>query len=141
MTHARYLIDTSGLFRILQREQRLAWGDHLAAGLIAVCPLVELDFCYSARTLADRLDKVRLLHEVFPWVPMADAAYQRAEEVQQLLTQHGTHRSAGAVDLLIAATAERAGLVVLADDRDFRTIAKVTGQPVAGVVGGPGPRG
>jgi predicted nucleic acid-binding protein len=34
------------------------------------------------------------------------------------------------VDLLIAATAERAGLTLLRDDRDFDTVAAMTGQPV-----------
>jgi predicted nucleic acid-binding protein len=93
-------------------------------------PVVELEFLYSARSLADRLEKRRLLRDLFGWVPMGDHAWERAEEVQQLLTEAGSHRSAGAVDLLIAATAERARLSVLCDDRDFKTIAKVTGQPV-----------
>ena len=61
---------------------------------------------------------------------MSDRAYERADEVQQLLTETGRHRSAAPVDLLIAATAERAGLIVLCDDRDFQTVASVTGQPV-----------
>jgi len=47
MTPAIYLIDTSGLFRILQAELRKVWSDHLAAGVIAVCPIVELEFLYS----------------------------------------------------------------------------------------------
>lgn len=130
MSAARFLIDTSGLFRILQKEHRLAWSDFLAAGVIAVCPVVELEFLFSARSLADRLHKQRLLREVFTWVPMSERAYERAEEVQQDLTERGTHRSAGPVDLLIAATAERAGLIVLCDDRDFETVSTVTGQPV-----------
>lgn len=134
MNHARLLIDTSGLFRILQREIRPIWEEHLAAGVIAVCPLVELEFLYSARSLADRLDKIRLLRELFSWTPMTDNAFQRAAEVQQLLTQRAEHPSAGAIDLLIAATAERARLTVLADDNDFRTIARVTGQPVRSVI-------
>jgi predicted nucleic acid-binding protein len=49
---------------------------------------------------------------------------------QQLLTETSTHRSAGPVDLLIAATAERERLTVLCDDHDFQTVAAVTGQPV-----------
>jgi hypothetical protein len=61
---------------------------------------------------------------------MSDRAYERAEEVQQFLTERGAHRSAGPVDLLIAATAERSGLIVLCDDRDFETVSAVTGQPV-----------
>ena len=130
MSPALYLIDTSGLFRILQDKLRQAWGDQLAAGVIAVCPVVELEFLYSARSLADRLAKKRLLRDVFGWVPMSDRAYERAEEVQQLLTEVGGYRSAGPVDLLIAATAERERLTVLCDDRDYLTVASVTGQPV-----------
>jgi predicted nucleic acid-binding protein len=127
---ARFLIDTSGLARILQKEQRTAWADFLSAGVIAVCPVVELEFLYSARSLADRLDKQRLLGQVFAWVPMADRGYERAAEVQEALTRSGEHRSAGVVDLLIAATAEQHRLIVLSEDRDYETVSAVTGQPV-----------
>ncbi len=130
MTPAIYLIDTSGLFRILQAELRKAWSDQLAAGVIAVCPVVELEFLWSARSLADRLEKQRLIGELFGWVPMHDRAYERARDIQQALTERGTHRSAGAVDLLIAATAERERLIVLCDDRDYLSVAAVTGQAV-----------
>ena len=130
MSPALYLIDTLGLFRILQSELRKTWSDQLAGGVIATCPLVELEFLYSARSLADRLDKQRLLRDLFAWVPMPDGVYERAGEVQQLLTNAGAHRSAGPVDLLIAATAERMRLTVLCDDRDFLTVASITGQPV-----------
>jgi predicted nucleic acid-binding protein len=123
---ALYLIDTSGLFRILQSKLRQAWSDELAAGVIAVCPVVELEFLYSARSLADRLEKQRLLRTVFGWVPMGERAYDRAQDVQQMLTEVGKHRSAGPVDLLIAATAEQAQLTVLCDDRDFEAVASVT---------------
>jgi predicted nucleic acid-binding protein len=127
---ALYLIDTSGLFRILQSGLRKAWSDHLAAGVIAICPIVELEFLFSAQSLADRLEKQQLLHDLLGWVPMPDRAYERAAEIQLLLTETGAHRSAGPVDLLIAATAERERLIVLCDDRDYQTITRVTGQPV-----------
>ena len=130
MSPALYLIDTSGLFRILQGELRQAWSDQLAGGVIAICPIVELEFLSSARSLADRLEKQRLAHDLFGWVPMHDRAYERAEEVQQLLTGAGAHRSAGPVDLLIAATAEHLRLTVLCDDHDYQTVAATTGQPV-----------
>jgi len=61
---------------------------------------------------------------------MHDGAYERARGVQQMLTETGTHRSTGAVDLLIAATAERERLAVLCDDRDYLAIARVTGRSV-----------
>jgi predicted nucleic acid-binding protein len=118
------------MFRILQAELRKAWSDQLAAGVIAICPIVELEFLYSARSLADRLEKQRLIRDLFGWVTMHEGAYERAGEVQQLLTETGTHRSAGPVDPLIAATAERERLTVLCDDRDFQAVAAVTGQPV-----------
>lgn len=130
MSGALYLIDTSGLFTILRREHREPWSEHLAAGVIATCPIVELEFLYSARSLADRLEKQRLLREVFAWVPMPERAYERATDLQQALTERGTHRSAGAVDLLIAATAEQERLSVLTADKDFGAVAAVTGQSV-----------
>ena len=130
MSPAIYLLDTSGLFRILQGELRQAWAEELAAGVIAVCPVVELEFLYSARSLADRLEKKRLLRTVFGWVPMAERAFERAEAVQQMMTEVGKHRSAGPVDLLIAATAEQARLTVLCDHRDFDVVASITRQPV-----------
>jgi hypothetical protein len=61
MSPALYLIDTSGLFRILQDKIRQAWSEQLAAGVIATCPLVER----------------RLLQKVFGRVPMTDGAYER----------------------------------------------------------------
>ena len=130
MNPARYLIDTSAVFRILQGKLRQAWSDQLAAGIVATCPIVELEFLYSARSLADRLARQRLFHNLFGWVPMSERAWERAAEVQQLLTEAGTHRSAGPVGLLIAATAEHERLTVLCDDRDFKAVATVTGQPV-----------
>jgi predicted nucleic acid-binding protein len=130
LTPALYLIDTSALFRIFRDKLRQAWSDQLAAGVIAICPVVELEFLYSARSLSDRLEKLRLLHDLFGWVPMDERAWERAAEVQQLLTETGKHRAAGPVDLLIAATAERERLTMLCDDHDFETVAAVTGQPV-----------
>jgi predicted nucleic acid-binding protein len=128
---ALYLIDTSGLFRILQGELRKAWSDYLVAGVTAMCPIVELEFLFSARSLADRLEKRQLMHDLSGWVPMSERGYERAAEVQQMLTDGGMHMSAGPVDLLIAATAERERLTVLCDDRDFQAIARMTGRYVS----------
>ena len=54
----------------------------------------------------------------------------RAWEVQMLLAGHGEHRAPSIPDLLIAATAEKAGLTVLAVDKAFDLIAQITGQSV-----------
>jgi len=135
MSPALYLADTSGLFRLLQAKTGEAWDEHLAAGVIATCPVAELEFLFSARSLADRLEKQRLFRRLFTWVPMPDDANERASEIQQRLTETGHHRSAGPVDLLISVTAERHRLTVLTGDRDFLTVAAVTGQPVRLVTG------
>lgn len=130
MNPARLLIDTSALARVLAHPHvRQLWAQHIAEGVVAVCPLTELEFLYSARSSADRdkhLDRIRLL---FTWAPVDERAWQRAAEVQQTLTEAGEHRSAGPVDLLIAATAELQGLTLLHYDRDFETIAAHTTQP------------
>jgi len=87
VTPAIYLIDTSGLFRIFQQEWRTAWTEQLAAGVIPGCPVVELEFLYLARSLADRLEKQRLLHDLFGWVAMNDRVFERADQLQQMLTE------------------------------------------------------
>ncbi len=53
----------------------------------------------------------------------------RAIELQSVLAETGQHRAPSIPDLLIAATAELAGLTVLHSDKDFELIAQVTGQP------------
>jgi len=50
-----------------------------------------------------------------------------------VMTARGTHRSAGVVDLLLAATAELNGLALVHYDHDFDEIIKVTGQPAVWV--------
>jgi predicted nucleic acid-binding protein len=67
---------------------------------------------------------------LFGWVPIYEGACDRARDVQQALTKTGSHRSAGAINLLIAATAERNHLTILCDDHDYLTVARVTDQPV-----------
>ncbi|MGI9623453.1 MAG: PIN domain-containing protein [Acidimicrobiales bacterium] len=54
----------------------------------------------------------------------------RAVEIQSTLAERGQHRAPSVPDLLLAATAELAGLTVLHLDKDFELIAQLTGQPV-----------
>lgn len=130
MSPVTHLIDTSAAARILTiasvREQ---WSEHLAEGVIALCDITELEMMFSARSLADRLAKEELFAELFNWTPVPDGVYRRARSVQRRLTETGAHRSAGAVDLLVSATAELSGLTVLHYDADFETVAALTGQP------------
>jgi predicted nucleic acid-binding protein len=126
---AQFLIDTSALARLMRGDaEQYGWDDAVAAGLIAVCPITELEFFFSARSAADRAQGIEDIRTLFGRVPVDDRAYDRAWQVQDMLTQRAQHRSAGPVDLLVAATAELQGLTLLHRDHDFECVAAVTGQ-------------
>jgi hypothetical protein len=61
---------------------------------------------------------------------MDQTVLDRAVEVQDTLVDRDQQRGAKIADLLIAAAAEAAELVVLLCDHDIDLIASVTGQPV-----------
>ncbi len=65
---------------------------------------------------------------------MDQGVLDRAVAVQDALAARSEQRGAKIADLLIAAAAEAAGLVVLHYDHDFDLIATVTGQPVEWVL-------
>jgi predicted nucleic acid-binding protein len=126
---SQFLIDTSALARLMHSEaETYGWDQAVTAGLVAVCPITELEYFYSARSQTDRERGIEDMRQLFGWVPVDDRAYDRAWQVQDLLTAKGQHRSAGPVDLVVAATAELRGLTLLHRDRDFDRIAAVTGQ-------------
>lgn len=59
-------------------------------------------------------------------MPVRVDAWQRVLILQRAMAGSGCHRVAGAVDLLVAVTAQNHGLTVLHYDRDFETIARHT---------------
>ena len=61
---------------------------------------------------------------------LTPAIEDRAVEVLALLADRGQLRAPSIPGLIIAATAELAGLTVLHLDKDFDIIADITGQPV-----------
>jgi predicted nucleic acid-binding protein len=101
--------------------------------VVGVCPVTELELLYSARSKAEREERLELVRAAFAWVAVPDRVYSRAAEVQAAMTSRGTHRSAGVVDLLLAATAELTGLALVHYDGDFEEITKVSGQAVVWV--------
>ena len=107
----------------------------IAAGRLAVCEVVALELLYSARSVADYHALSEAL-AALPWIPTTQDALRRAIEVQGALAAKGQHRRP-LPDLMIAATAELAGAVVLHYDHDFDLIAEVTGQETEWIV----PRG
>ena len=134
MTPARFLIDTSALVRLLRNQEvRGRWQPQIIASVMGVCPLTELEFLHGARSKSEREELLELLNVAFTWVAVPDRVFVRAAEVQAGMTDCGTHRSAGAVDLMLAATAELSGLTLVHYDHDFDEIVKVTGQPAVWV--------
>ena len=134
MTWARFLVDTSALVRLLRHDAlHDQWQAQITAGIVAVCPIVELELLYAARSKADRDERLQLLNAAFTWMAMPEPVFRRAAEVQEAMTARGTHRSAGPVDLLVAASAELHGVTLVHYDHDFDEIVKVTGQPMVWV--------
>jgi predicted nucleic acid-binding protein len=134
MTPARFLVDTSAVVRLLRdRDVRARWQPQITAGVMGICPITELELLYSARSKADREEWLELLNATFAWVAMPDRVFGRAAEIQDAMTARGTHRSAGAVDLLVAATAELNGLTLVHYDHDFDEVVRTTSQPAVWV--------
>ena len=94
-----------------------------------ISTLTRLEVGFSARTGGELRDELRRPPLIaMPVEYLTPAIEDRAVEVQGRLAERGHHRAPGVPDLLIAATAELVGLVVLHGDKDFELIADVTGQ-------------
>lgn len=131
MSPAVFLVDTSALNRLVQgleNPELRPWIENVDKALIAISPITELEFLHSARSGKDRRKAVSFLNSALLPATLDEEQARRAFEVQRILTENGEHRSAGTVDLLVAACAELSGLTLLHYDRDFETIAKHTGQ-------------
>jgi len=130
-----YLADKSALARLGHDAVAARLGPLLVDGLIATCPIIDLEVLYSARSLAD-YEEILEERRAMPSYPITIAVTERAIDVQHELARKGRHRLP-LPDLLIAAVAELNDLAVLHYDADFDRIAAVTNQPAEWVV----PRG
>lgn len=130
---ASRIADKSALARMNNPAVAEALTPSLLAGDVATCSIVDLELLYSARGHAD-FEAIRTDQAGFERVDIVQADFNRAIDVMGLLAGVGRHRSAGLPDLLIAALAERVGLVVVHYDADFDHIGEVTGQQMLWVV-------
>lgn len=120
-----YLLDTSGLVRLLgDRGLQEAWYDAVDAEAIASCYPQRTEFLYAARAASEYDEITEMFGDLYPDVPVPKNAGRWIASVQHHMAQAGEHRSASAVDLMIAATAAHHGLTVLHDDADYRTVAR-----------------
>jgi hypothetical protein len=132
-----FLADKSALTRRGTRlEVRETLEPLLVAGEVATCGIIDLELLYSATSRATYRALAEALRGL-PRVPVEDASVKRALEVQAMLAERSQHRAVPLPDLLVAACAESAGLVVLHYDADFDRIAELTGQATQWIV----PRG
>lgn len=133
---ARYLVDKSALARMPLEPVRRRLAPIIEAGEAATCAVIDLEVLFSARN-GEEHEKIRQRRDLaYLSVPFTEEILQRAIEIQGELAKTGRHR-VPIPDLLIAVTAEAAGLTVLHYDGDFDVIASVTRQPMEWVV----PRG
>ncbi|WP_250280623.1 MULTISPECIES: PIN domain nuclease [unclassified Frankia] len=129
-TTQRWLVDKSALVRLSESPDADLWLSRIQQGLLRITTVTILEVGFSARSVQDL--RVRLRRPPVSAMPVENTTPRiesRAVEVQELLAGTGHHRAPSVPDLLIAATAELAGLVVLHVDKDFELIAAVTGQP------------
>jgi predicted nucleic acid-binding protein len=134
------LADTSAWFVADRYETDLRedFDRRLVGGRIATCDMVRFELLLSARNGGEMTELTSEL-AVVPDCPIGKREWERALWVYQRLGDQGGahHRSVGYPDLLIAAAAEAAGVVVLHYDEDYERIAEITGQPTRWLV----PRG
>ncbi len=120
-----YLLDTSALVRLL-RDPKLqeAWYDPIDAEAIGSCYPQRTEFLYSARNAVEYDEITEMFSDLYPDVAVPKTAGRWVSSVQYQMSRAAQHRSASAVDLIIAATAAYHGLTVLHDDADYRTVAR-----------------
>ncbi len=124
-----WLIDKSALVRLAASPDSSEWASRIERGLVRITTVTRLEVGYSARSGADlRAGLAQPPVSAMPVEYLTPAIEDRAVEVLMVLAGSGQHRAPSVPDLIIAATAELAGLTVLHCDKDFDLIAGVTGQ-------------
>jgi predicted nucleic acid-binding protein len=126
-----WLIDKSALVRLGASPDAGEWARRIERGLVRITTVTRLEVGYSARSGTDlRSGMARPPLGSMPVEYLTPAIEDRAVQVQAILADRGRHRAPSIPDLIIAATAELAGLTVVHLDKDFDLIAGITGQPV-----------
>jgi predicted nucleic acid-binding protein len=126
-----WLIDKSALVRLAASPDAAEWAERIERGLVRITTVTRLEVGYSARSGPDlRAGLQQPPLSSMPVEYLTPAVEDRAVEILTLLADRGQHRAPSVPDLIIAATADLAGLTVLHLDKDFDVIAEITGQPV-----------
>ena len=135
-----WLADKSALVRFGASVDADQWAQRIERGLVRITSITHLEIGYSARSGANlRSSLAKPPLSAMPIEYLTPAMEDRAMEVQALLADRGTHRAPSIPDLLVAAAAELAGLIVVHLDKDFELIAQLTKQPTEQVNLSPNP--
>jgi len=121
-----YVVDTSVLKRLGQREVRDVIEPMAVAGQLGRARICDLEVGFSARN-AEEWDQLVAALDAFAAVETTAEHVRRALQVQRLLSIR-SQRGRKIPDLLVAAAAEELDIAVLHYDADFDLIAAVTGQ-------------
>lgn len=122
-----YLVDTSALVRIIRGQVDARWDDLVERGMLAICEPVLVE----ALTMADAKSYGRVEDEIrgtYPWVPVPDDVWSIVGSVRRDLAAQSQHQGLSIADHLVVATAIRLKLVVLHEDTDFETVARLVPQ-------------
>jgi predicted nucleic acid-binding protein len=121
-----HLLDTSVVSRLSAPTVRSVIEPLVQEGRIGRAGITDLEVGFGSRN-AREWDQDMADLSVLDLVETTVDHVRRARQVQRLLASR-SQRGRKVPDLLIAAAAEEAGLVLLHYDADFDQIARVTGQ-------------
>lgn len=126
MSRANYLIDSSIAQQTLAPEigarvltlqaHRQAW----------TCPGIDLEFGFSRQSVEEYRDVMTDRAVTYLMADYNMEIDELAARLQRALSDRHMLRSCGPIDILSAATAIHYGLIVLHNDTDFETIARVS---------------
>ncbi|MGW4365975.1 PIN domain-containing protein [Nocardia takedensis] len=123
-----YLVDNSVWARLATGDPaiaaRLRRIERAPSDLFVTCPPQVLEFCHSARTPEEYAHYREQISLGFPLENAPDESL--VLDIQAALWSAGLVRAAGSLDILIAGYAIVNDATVLATDRDYEHIAKVS---------------
>jgi len=120
MPDTHYLVDTSVLGRAHQDTVGTRLEELARNGKMWTCRMIDLEVVYGSRSRD--VDDIIRERWALPSAPVDASVMDRAVQVAGRLARTGQHRGAKPVDLVIAASAEAAGLSVLHYDGDYDRI-------------------
>ncbi|WP_051426153.1 PIN domain-containing protein [Jiangella gansuensis] len=120
----KYLIDTSGLVRLLRRQVAVEWHETVARGMVAICEPTVIETMSIAD--AKRYRQVEAgLRAAHPWVYVPDDAWERIRSDRAELAAHSAHQGLSVADHLVVTTARYHRMTLLHEDADFETAARL----------------